>query len=121
MTLESLEKSIVWKKSYTLTLNIYRTINTFPSNEEYGLKSQIRRSSVSIPSNIAEGLLRSSKKEFSHFSSIARGSAGELMTQIMLSEDLGYISKEKASEIKQELSEIIRILYAIIKTIRNHS
>jgi four helix bundle protein len=82
----------VWKFSFDLVEVIYLMTNNFPDVEEFGLKRQIRRSSVSIPSNIAEGCGRNSNKQLSHFLDIAQGSACELETQILLSERLNFIS-----------------------------
>jgi four helix bundle protein len=82
------ENIIAWKVSYTLSLAIYQLTKAFPSDERYGLISQMRRASISIPSNIAEGFYRQTRKEYKHFCYIANGSAGELQTQIRLSKDL---------------------------------
>lgn len=86
---------IVWQKAIKLVILIYDLTKAFPQNEIYGITSQMRRSSVSIPSNIAEGSKRRTKKDFEHFLSIALGSAAELETQLIISENLnlGDLSK----------------------------
>jgi len=83
----------VWQKGIELVKVIYDITKTFPSNEQFGLTSQIRRCSVSIPSNIAEGCGRNSDKELIHFLYIALGSASELETQIIISQELGFFGK----------------------------
>ena len=85
----------VWQKSYKLCLHIYKVTKRFPRDEMYGLTSQIRRSAVSIPSNIAEGYGRKTTLEYVRFLYIAYGSVCELETQTMISGDLGYVGKER--------------------------
>jgi len=85
----------VWEKAYKLCLDIYTVTKRFPKEEIYGLTSQIRRSAVSIPSNIAEGYGRKTTSEYVRFLYIAYGSVCELETQTMISGDLDYMKKEK--------------------------
>lgn len=85
----------IWKKSMDLVEQVYLLSNELPKNERFGLTSQIKRCCVSIPSNIAEGAGRNSKKEFIHFLSIANGSTAELKTQLLLLIRLKFIPKEK--------------------------
>lgn len=106
---------LVWQKSYRVTLEIYSVTASFPKDEIFGLVSQMRRSAVSIPSNIAEGNHRGSRKEHIQFFRIAFGSACELETQLSLSKDLGYISDAKSKEILLSLSEVIKMLSAMIQ------
>lgn len=82
----------VWKKSVDLVDNIYRITESFPNKEIYGLTNQLRRSAVSIPSNIAEGAARGSKKEFIQFLYIALGSLAEVETQMIIASRLGYLN-----------------------------
>ena len=110
MGIESYENLIVWQKSMDLVVLIYELTNKFPKEEIYGIISQIRRASVSIPSNIAEGSRRSSKKDFRNFLLIAFGSGAELETQIKISERLNFGIKENYAEIKNLLSEVMRML-----------
>lgn len=105
----------VWEKSHQLTLNIYKQTSNFPANELYGLVSQIRRSAVSIPSNIAEGSGRNSDPDFSRFLTIAHGSASELSYQILLSYELGYFSREIFDSLDSNVSEIMKMLNAFIQ------
>ena len=90
MTHKDLE---VWKRSIKLVLNIYKLMNQLPSDEKFGLISQMRRSAVSVPSNIAEGAGRNSTREFIRFIDIANGSLSELETQLIIIEELGFIDK----------------------------
>ncbi len=83
----------------------------------FGLTSQMRRSSISIPSNIAEGAGRNSKKEFIHFLSIAKSSCNELETQILLAEGLNYIDLKKSEELQQDILEILKMLKTLIKNL----
>lgn len=96
---------------------MYDVTKQFPASEKYGLSSQIQRAAISIPSNIAEGLMRITQKEFRKHIGIARGSLGELITQLQLAEDFGYLDKQTAKKIKEDSIEIAKILYAIIGTI----
>ena len=94
MTHKDLE---VWKRSIALVVNIYTMMKELPSDEKFGLISQMRRSAVSIPSNIAEGAGRSSTKEFIRFIDIANGSLSELETQLIIVERLGFINNPKST------------------------
>jgi four helix bundle protein len=100
----------VWQDAMTLAKNVYLSTTHFPANEKYGLTSQINRAAVSIPSNIAEGAGRESVKEFSHFISIALGSAYELETQILLSESFGFQSKESFLSMHHEIGRLQKML-----------
>jgi four helix bundle protein len=79
-----------WKEAMRMVKMVYQLSQQFPKEEVYGLTSQVRRAAVSVPSNLSEGAARSSKKEFSHFLSVAKGSLSELETQLIISADLGY-------------------------------
>lgn len=102
----------VWKKSMEMVANIYRLTRQFPSDEQFGLTSQIRRSAISIPSNIAEGAARNSDKEFKHFLYIALGSASEVETQLLIAEKLGFL--ESAGFFQSEISDIRKMLTGLI-------
>ena len=110
---------VVWQKSMDLVVEIYRYLNKYPSYEQYGLCDQIRRSAVSIPSNIAEGFCRDSQKDIIRFLNIARGSAGELETQILLSERLEYIEKIEANDILYKINGINVMLVSLISKLRS--
>jgi four helix bundle protein len=106
---------IVWKKSVDLTVEIYKTTAQFPRIETYGLQSQMRRSAITIPSNISEGEGRASKRETRHFYNIARGSVMELETQTVIAFRLGYLAPDIASSLQARINEVGRILTAMIK------
>lgn len=108
-----------WKLSRKLVTDIYKLTKSFPKEEMFGLTAQIRRSAVSIPSNIAEGAARSGSKEFAQFLSIARGSSSELETQIqmLIAADLGYIKEN--DPIFALLNRVSRLLTGLHKTIRS--
>ncbi len=106
------QKLHIWTKSMSLAKETYRLLRLFPKEELYGLSSQMRRASVSIPSNIAEGSQRNSSKEFSHFLSIARGSLAELQTQYILAYEIGYISQPQFDVIIQLLEEVGKMMRA---------
>ncbi|MFC1891711.1 four helix bundle protein [Thermodesulfobacteriota bacterium] len=109
----------VWGKSYQLCLQVYQITAGFPNNEKFGLTSQIRRSVVSIPSNIAEGYGRKTTADYVRFLYIAYGSICELETQIMLSGDLGYIANDIMKVVMDEINEIERMLKALIKSLED--
>jgi four helix bundle protein len=108
-------KLIVWQKGILLSKKIYQITKTFPREELYGLTDQLKRSSVSIPSNIVEGYGRNSRADYKRFLSIALGSVYELQTQMILSKELEFVNKNEFEEIISLSKEIDRILYAIIK------
>ncbi|RKD32261.1 four helix bundle protein [Thermohalobacter berrensis] len=112
------KKLDVWKKAYNLSLEVYKTTKNFPSDETFGLTSQIRRASVSISTNIAEGNGRIYSKEYIKFLSIARGSTMEVENLLMLSRDLGYINDETFIKLDKECRNIINMLYKLIKSVK---
>ena len=109
---------IVWQKSMALVKRVYEVTRAFPHEEMFGLTSQMRRAAVSIPSNIAEGYGRIYDKERINFLSIAPGSASELETQLMISEDLGFTVNSDIAELSSLNNEVIRMLTSLIKGIR---
>jgi four helix bundle protein len=113
--LKDFKKQKVWEKSHGLTLAIYRATNNFPKDETYGLTSQIRRASASIPANIAEGCGRHGDAEFGRFLSIAMGSACELEYHLLLGRDLGYLNNADFENLSMELAEVKRMLTGFIK------
>jgi four helix bundle protein len=100
-----------WKRSIQLVKRIYQITATFPREELYGLTNQIRRSAVSIPSNIAEGYARKGKKENAYFVNIAYASGTELETQIIIATELLYIAEETSTQLLNELIIILKLLY----------
>lgn len=109
---------VAYQKSYQLVIEIYRISKAFPSEELYGLTNQIRRSSVSIPSNIAEGYMRGSK-EYLQFLKIALGSAAELETQLSLSKDLGYCQITDFNVAYSLNEEVIRLLKSYVAKMKS--
>lgn len=107
-----------WKKSKSLCLDIYANTSNFPNNEQFGLTNQIRRSAVSIASNIAEGSSRSSNKDFSRFLEIASGSAYELETQLMIATEIGYLEIEKSNQLIDELNSIVQMMTKFKSTLK---
>lgn len=101
----------------TLVAEIYKATETFPANEKFGLTSQMRRAAISIPSNIVEGCERETNKDFANFLIIAKGSAGELETQILIALLLKYLTKEKSENIVLKIVEIKKMLTALRKKI----
>ena len=100
---------LIWKKSREFCSKIYTITSTFPAEEKFGLTNQLRRASVSIPSNIAEGSSRNSNKDFARFLEIAIGSAYEVETQLLISSDLGFINHENIIDLTNILEEIIKM------------
>jgi four helix bundle protein len=108
----------VWQEAMKLTVAVYRATEGFPKHELYGLTSQIRRAAVSVPSNIAEGKGRHSAREFIQFLLHSRGSLLELETQIILAEQLQYVSAEVSSSLQGQTTVIARGLNALINAFR---
>ena len=106
-----------WQKAHEMTLNIYKITATFPQDERFGLVSQIRRAMASIPTNIAEGAGRETQKDFARFIHIAIGSASEVEYLLLLSNELGYLSKEKYLPLEKDIVEIKRMLYGFGKAL----
>ena len=100
----------VWQKSMQFVTDLYRETEAFPRHELYGLTNQLRRAAVSVPSNIAEGSGRNSKKEFHQFLNLARGSLLELETQVEIARNLGYLSEERCTKLLKKTNEIGRML-----------
>jgi four helix bundle protein len=107
----------VWKRSIEFVTTIYKLTESFPKSEIYGLVQQMRKSAVSIPSNIAEGAGRNSKNEFKQFLSIAQGSTAELETQILIARNLGFI--EDPESLLTELDELSKMLIGLAMALRS--
>lgn len=106
---------IVWQKSMDLVEEVYEICSILPKDEIYSLSVQLKRSAVSIPSNIAEGHKRGHKKEYIHFLNIAIGSSAELYTQLLICNRVGYVSKLKIKKSLDLIDEISKMLSSIIK------
>ncbi len=117
MYVESFKQLIVWQKSVELVKDVYEITNQLPKAELYGLTSQMRRAAVSIPSNIAEGKKRKTKKDFIQFLRIANGSTAELETQLIITKDL--YPKIDLTNAGKYLEEIQKMLSAMIRTLES--
>ena len=113
MAVRNYQELIVWQKAMDLVKMIYQATKHFPKEELYGLTNQIRRAAVSIPSNIAEGQARRSTAEFKNFLSIAQGSRAEVETQIMIAQQLNYLSSQQTEPILSLSEEIKRMIYSL--------
>lgn len=109
----------IWNKAIKLVKQVYQIVSELPNDEKFGLIAQIKRSAISIPSNISEGAGRNSKKEFKHFLSIANGSCYELQTQLILTTELNLIEKEKIQPLLEACIEIQKMNYSFQKTLSN--
>ena len=115
----SFRKLDVYKNSRQLVKDVYDVLYTFPKEEKYALCDQLRRAVISVPSNIAEGMGRKSKKEKIHFLEIAFGSLMETFCQLELAKDLGYISEMQLSEFEIAVESISKMLSGLSKSIEN--
>jgi len=112
--IESFKDLRIWKKGINIVKDVYSITEAFPSKEIYGLTAQMRRSAVSVPSNIAEGFRRFHNKEYKQFLRIALGSAAELETQLIISKELKYIENEQLNFISAKLDELSRMTTVLI-------
>ena len=115
MSVKTYKELIVWQKAMDLVKEMYLLTSQFPKDELYGLRSQMERAVVSIPSQIAEGYLRSHKKEYLHFLSISLGSAAELETQLLICESVEKFKRIDFVKAEQLLEEVMKMLYVMIK------
>ncbi|MCD6556267.1 MAG: four helix bundle protein [Chlorobi bacterium] len=118
--MHNLKELSIWNKAIILTIEVYEAVSNFPIDERFGLTSQIKRSAVSIPSNIAEGAGRNNVKEFIHFLGISNGSSFELQTQIILANKLNLMNKETSNSILNKIDEVQKMTYGLIKKLRNN-
>lgn len=109
---------LVWQKSIQLVKHVYKVTNDFPSSERFGLISQMQRAAVSIPSNIAEGRLRTTDKNFIQFLSIALGSCAELQTQVVISYEIGYVNSSTLQALQNEIDEIMKMVTGLAKKLK---
>jgi four helix bundle protein len=117
--MKSFKELNVWQKGIELVEMIYKITASFPEEEKYGLSAQMRRAAVSIPSNIAEGHLRKTAKDFKQFLSIARGSCAELETQIIISYKLGFIQEDNFSDLSSRIEELSKMLSSFYSKINS--
>lgn len=120
--IKSYKDLLIWKKGITIVKLVYQLVKTFPQEEMYALSSQLKRASVSIPSNIAEGYGRNTDKSFSHFLDIVRGSLFEIETQLIIAKELGFITNlELFQELLNQIEEESKMINAFSKTLKaNH-
>lgn len=116
--MQDYKKLKVWQKSYTLAMKSYNITRRFPKEELYGLVNQMRRAAVSVPANIAEGCGRYTDAELVRFLDIALGSLSELDCYFLMSRDQSFISPEDFVELDQDLTEVRRMLIALIQKVR---
>jgi four helix bundle protein len=108
----------VWNRAIDMTVDIYRLSDRFPKAEIYGLTSQTRRAAVSVPSNIAEGAARQTKKEFINYLHMAQGSLSELDTQLVIASRLKYLSVKTFEEIENAIETISKMITGLIKSLK---
>jgi four helix bundle protein len=111
----------VWQKAHALTLDVYRSTRDFPSDERFGLTSQLRRSCASVPANLAEGCARASGIDFARFVNNAAGSASETDYHLLLARDLDYLDEPRYLPLFEQISEVKRMLNAFERTLRGDS
>jgi len=116
--IRSFRDLILWHRSMELVKEVYQVTKPFPKEEIFGLTSQVRRAAVSIPSNIAEGHARLSRKEFQHYLGNARGSLAELQTQIILGKELGFLSEKEMEAILDKATEVGRLLNGLLSSLK---
>lgn len=119
MKLNSYKDLIAWQKALVLVKEVYKLTRTLPENEKFNFVSQLNRSALSIPSNIAEGWGRESKGSFTNFLKIARGSLYELETQIIILKEVELVTDDYTTSILDLITEEIKILNSLIKSINN--
>jgi four helix bundle protein len=117
MTVKRYSDLVAWQKAMDLVENVYQITKGFPKEELYGLTSQLRRASISIPSNIAEGHCRNGSREFVHHLSIALGSLGETETQMLIAQRLGYIAEGDVTSFVEAASETGRIIVGLMHSL----
>ena len=117
----SYKQLLVWQKSKALAVETYRTTESFPKREWYGLTSQLRRAAVSVSSNIAEGQGRLTKGEFRNFLGQARGSLLELETQLAIARDLGYLSDADHVSLEKQCDEVRRMLNGLLESLKTRA
>ena len=108
----------VWNEAVGFVIDVYKATRSFPKTEQYALADQLRRAAVSIPSNIAEGAARQTRKEFVQFLYIARGSASEIDTQLEVARRLNYIDESEKARLDHTLDTIGKMLTGLIKSLK---
>jgi four helix bundle protein len=119
--MHNLKELKIWNKAIELSIQVYKATALFPAEEKYGLISQIRRSAISIPSNISEGAGRNHQKEFLQFLGIANGSSYELQTQLIIANKLNFIDNENLEDLLSQIDEIQKMNFGFQKTLIKQS
>jgi four helix bundle protein len=119
--IRSYKDLVAWQKSMALVIEVYKVSKKFPKEEIFSLMSQTRRAAVSVPSNIAEGRARTSKKEFQYFLSNARGSLAELETQLTIAHQLAYLDDTTMNLLLDQLWEVGRLLNGLLSSLKRSS
>ena len=107
----------VWQKAHRFVIGVYQQSRNFPADERFGLTAHLRKSAISVPSNIAEGCGREGERELARFLSIAAGSASESEYQLLLARDLGYLPADVHRQLDDQVNEVKRMLNSFIKTL----
>ena len=115
------EDLAVWHRGRQIVVLIYNQTKSFPRSEQFGIASQMRRAAVSVVANVAEGCARASSSEFAQFVNIARGSAAELETLLVVASDIGLVDSETAEAIRSEVRGLRRMLHALHKNLKRRS
>jgi four helix bundle protein len=116
-SVKSYHDLLIWQKALTLTKILYPLLNTFPQKEQYALTTQMRRTVISVPSNIAEGQARKSSKEFQQFLYITLGSLAELETQVILAAEFKYFKPQDVEQLKTLIIELQKMIYSLLSKI----
>jgi four helix bundle protein len=116
--MRNFKELIVWQKAHQIVLEVYVVTRSFPSDERFGLISQLRRSAASVPANIAEGCGKESDRDFARFLSIAAGSASETEYHFFLAHELGFIEEKSYIELDKNVNEVKRMLNSFIKKLK---
>lgn len=119
--MQPLRKLVVWERAHELTLTLYKATASFPSEERYGLTSQVRRGASSICANLAEGCGRGSRRDFARFAYIAMGSASELEYHLLLAADLGILPTSTHAEVNNHLVRIKKMLAGLIRRLKTEN
>lgn len=117
--IKSFTDLLAWQKAHVFAVKIYKVTANFPSQEQFGLTSQIRRAAVSVASNIAEGFSRSTKADKRHFYTIAQGSLTETQSQLLIARDVGYMNQKECQELAKDTTTIQKLLNGLIKALQS--
>ena len=118
MSVTRFEDLECWQRAKSLAVALYQISNDGKFGRDFGLRDQIRRAAVSVASNIAEGKERETVSEFIRYLYVAKGSAGEVMTQVIIAEEIGYLDREKSLELRQSVRQLSAMIGALIRTLK---